>query len=87
MTQQQSEIEKRYGGKPIDEILKEQFAIHGSVEAVAKELGVSQGTISLWMKEHRLKIKKVLVKVPQTYRITPAGKAALAESTGGKQVG
>lgn len=79
MTQQQQEIEKRYGGKPIAEILQTEFSIHGSVEAVARELGVSQGTISLWMKEHRLKIKKVLVKVP-VYKLTKEYAAELAAS-------
>lgn len=41
------EIEARYS-KPLAEILKELYERHGNQRAVASELGVGQGTISLW---------------------------------------
>lgn len=43
------ELERQHG-KPLGEILIEAFNQHRTQAAVARELGVSQGTVSLWIK-------------------------------------
>jgi predicted transcriptional regulator len=48
-------------GKPIRELLIELFEKHGSTKKVAKELGVSQSTLSTWLSIHGLKLKTILV--------------------------
>jgi TyrR family helix-turn-helix protein len=56
------EIE-RERGKPMPEILQELFPKYPSQQKLAEELGVSQGSISLWMTRYGLKEKRVLVKL------------------------
>ena len=56
---QQIEQEK---GKPLDELLQELYPTHSSQTALAKVLGVTQGTMSLWFTRFGLKEKRVLVK-------------------------
>jgi predicted transcriptional regulator len=54
------EIEKKHG-KTIKEVLPTLMDQHGSVSAVASALGVTQGTVSLWIKHNGLKVKTILV--------------------------
>lgn len=56
MTAKYEEIETAKG-KPIRDVLKEEFLKHGTLTAVAKSLGVSQGTISLWLIRFGLKLR------------------------------
>lgn len=49
-------------GKPIKQILFELWDKHGSQQAIAEELGVSQGTISLWMLRLGLTFKTIMVE-------------------------
>lgn len=49
-------------GKPLEELLQELYPIHGSQTALAKALGVTQGTMSLWFVRFGLKEKRMLVK-------------------------
>jgi predicted transcriptional regulator len=53
-------------GKPIKQILFELWDKHGSQQAIAEELGVSQGTISLWMLRTGLTFKTIMVDVKET---------------------
>lgn len=48
-------IEMQYG-KPLEAVLLELFSKYKSQRALARKLGVSQGTISLWMKSLKLQI-------------------------------
>lgn len=48
-------------GKPLKQVLVELWDQHGSQQAVADELGVTQGTISLWMLRLGLTFKTVIV--------------------------
>lgn len=49
-------------GMPIQQILTEAFEHHGSQTAVAAALGVSQPTISLWLKNLNLQVRTVIVE-------------------------
>jgi hypothetical protein len=53
-------------GKPIKQILFELWDKHGSQQAIAEELGVSQGTISLWMLRLGLTFKTIMVEDRET---------------------
>jgi len=55
------EIEQTHGVS-MPELLRELYARHGNQSAVARELGVSQGTVSLWLIRFGLREKKILVK-------------------------
>lgn len=50
-------------GERAPDALKELLETHGSQKAVADYLGVSQGTISLWMIRYRLKLKRITIIV------------------------
>lgn len=56
---------ERARGRPMSELLKELYAQHGSQVEVARDLGVSQGTVSLWLMRFGLRGKKILVKGKQ----------------------
>jgi hypothetical protein len=49
-------------GKPMRAILKEAFERLKSQQAVAAELGVAQGTISLWLMRCGLEIRTIIVE-------------------------
>lgn len=55
----QKQVEEQYG-RPIKDVLADLYERHQSQEKVALELGVSQGTVSLWMKLHALKGYRVV---------------------------
>lgn len=55
------ELIQQERGKPLKQILKELWETHESQQAVADELGVSQGTISLWMVRLGLTLKTIIV--------------------------
>jgi transcriptional regulator with PAS, ATPase and Fis domain len=48
-------------GKPLKQVIKDLWEEHGSQQAVADELGVTQGTISLWMLRLGLTFKTIIV--------------------------
>lgn len=54
-------------GKPIAEILPEIIHREGSVSAAASALGVTQGSVSLWLKIHGLRLVRTVkvVRVKQ----------------------
>lgn len=54
------EIEQREG-QPMPEILTALYQKCGNLDAVAASLGVSQGTISLWLTRCGLELRYVLV--------------------------
>lgn len=49
-------------GKSLSELLPELFEQHGSMKEVAKQLGVTSGAISWWLKTHGLKLKTIVVR-------------------------
>lgn len=51
-------IEKQHG-KPLKTVLIEAHERLGSVTAVAKELGVSQGTMSVWFALNGLRVIRI----------------------------
>lgn len=53
---------ERQKGISIRDILVESFSRNSTQTAVARELGVSQTTISLWLIRLRLRTKTVLVR-------------------------
>lgn len=57
------QIEAREG-KPMREILMERFEKHGTLTGIADELGVSQGTVSLWLIRFNLKLETKAALVP-----------------------
>lgn len=57
-----AEIEREYG-KPMHEILIEMFDRYPNQAQIAKELGVTQGTISLWLARLGLKVVSRLVPI------------------------
>jgi predicted transcriptional regulator len=65
MGNKQSEIEKREG-RPIKEVLIEMYEKHGHrrrpQETIAQWLGVSQSTISQWLRFEGLTTKTILVQ-------------------------
>ena len=58
-----SEIESREG-KSIIEILHEKYETYGNQSQVAKAIGVSQGTLSLWLM--RLDLVQKIILVPKS---------------------
>jgi len=87
MTPKHKEIQERYGGKPLDQILRDEFAALGSQKAVASKLGVSQGTISLWLKDCGLKVITTLEET-ERYRLSKQGRKAVKAAKSSKaQVG
>lgn len=69
------ELEKARG-RPVADILREEFDQHGTQRAVAASLGITQGTVSLWLSRLGLTTKTVLVPTAdnngQTEQATPA---------------
>lgn len=57
MSRKQQEIIEKHGGKPLPVILKETYANSASQKEAAEKLGISQGTLSLWLKDCGLKVK------------------------------
>ncbi len=55
----------------------EAFARHQTQKAVAAELGVSQGTVSLWLKMSGIKL---VYFQETTYALTDKGRAHLIEA-------
>lgn len=55
------QIEKQEG-KTIREILTELYSKHDTQSAVAKELGISQGTLHVWLLKCGLREKTTLVE-------------------------
>lgn len=47
-------------GKPLREILVELYQQYGNLYIVAKELGVTQGTVSLWLIRCGLEVRSVV---------------------------
>jgi len=48
-------------GKPLKDLIVEYWDKHGTQQGIADELGVSQGTISLWMLRLGLSFKTIIV--------------------------
>lgn len=63
-TRKMQEVEQERG-KPIADILQELYEEHGSQQAVAAALGVTQGTISLWLLRAGLAQKTIIVRRDQ----------------------
>lgn len=61
MSSKMKEVEQERG-KPLKDVIKELWQEYESQEAIADELGVSQGTISLWMIRLGLAFKRVIVE-------------------------
>jgi hypothetical protein len=61
MSPKYKEIE-RMRGKPLKDILIEEYQKHGEQIAVAKSLGVSQPTLSTWLRFQGLREHKILVE-------------------------
>lgn len=49
-------------GIPIEVIIEQLYEKHGSQTAVARELGIAQGTLSLWLVKLGLKEKLIVIK-------------------------
>jgi len=49
-------------GQSIESILQDAFAIYGTQSEVAKALGVTQSTISLWLVKLGYEVKSTIVK-------------------------
>lgn len=47
--------------KPMQEVITELYQEHGNLRAVAKELGVTQGTVSFWLLKLNLEVRSVIV--------------------------
>lgn len=60
-TSKMKDIEVEHG-KPMRTILLELFRQYGNQRDVAKALGVSQGTISMWLIRCGLEVRSVLVQ-------------------------
>lgn len=58
-------IEKQHG-KPLKTVLIEAHEKFGSITAIAHELGVSQGTVSLWFALNGLKVIRVTKRLPES---------------------
>lgn len=61
MTSSKVQALEQARGKPLKAILIEVFMREGSTTAAARELGVSQGTISLWLLRCGLEIKSIVI--------------------------
>lgn len=55
------EIEARYG-MPLEQVLVTKFNSLGTLTAVAKELGVTQSSVSLWLKHLKYKVQTKVTK-------------------------
>lgn len=53
-------------GKPLKELIVEYWDKHGTQQGVADELGVTQGTISLWMLRLGLSFKTIIIDERET---------------------
>jgi hypothetical protein len=56
------EVIERERGKPLKEVLQEEFKHSGTLAGLARNLGVSQGTIQNWLLKCNLQIKIELVE-------------------------
>lgn len=74
------EVEERFG-KPLPDVLVEQYNTLQSSYKVAEALGVSQGTVAGWLIRFRLKIVQTLVPERPTVadEQSPENQAALDE--------
>lgn len=54
---------ERERGKPLKDVLREDFAQFGTLAGLARSLGVSQGTIQNWLLKCGLTIKTELVEM------------------------
>ena len=50
-------------GKPLRDVLIELHDKHGSQSKMAQAIGVSQGTVSLWMKHTKLRVVQEVKEV------------------------
>jgi hypothetical protein len=57
------EIIERERGKPLKDVLLEDFPNHGTLAGLGRSLGVSQGTIQNWLLRYGLQIKIELVEL------------------------
>lgn len=57
-----AEAIERERGKPLKEVLKEEFKQSGTLTEMARGLGVSQGTIQNWLLKCGLQIKIELIE-------------------------
>jgi hypothetical protein len=55
------EVEQREG-RPIADVLRDLYALHGTQSAVADALGIDQSTLSLWLLRLGLEQRTVLVR-------------------------
>lgn len=65
MSNKMHEVQKQKG-KPLRDLILEYWDKHGTQQGVADELGVSQGTVSLWMLRLGLTFKTTIVDVRET---------------------
>lgn len=65
MSTRMFEVEQERG-KPLKELILECWDKHGSQQGIADELGVSQGTISLWMLRLGLSFKTIIIDERET---------------------
>lgn len=49
-------------GVSMPDLLRELYTRHNTQAEIARDLGVSQGTVSLWLMRFGLREKKILVK-------------------------
>lgn len=54
---------ERERGKPLKDVLKEDFVQYGTLAGLARSLGVSQGTMQNWLLRYGLQIKTELVEL------------------------
>lgn len=60
-----AQIEKQRG-KPLKTVLIEAHGRLGSITAIAQELGVSQGTVSIWFALNGLKVVRKTNLLPES---------------------
>lgn len=60
MAQSKMQLIEKEKGKPLSEVLQELYPVYGSQTALAKALGVSQPTVSLWLIRFGLQTKPML---------------------------
>lgn len=73
-SKQWKKIEALYG-KPLAEVLIEEYQSCGNIRALADKLGVQPSVISGWVKASGLKF---VTRIEREYILTPLGKDAVA---------
>lgn len=58
ITDRMRELEARFGGVPIREILIAKLRQHGSIRGAARELGMSHENMRIWMARFDIRIVK-----------------------------